>query len=330
MKLLVTGGLGFIGSNFIIHVLKNYNDFEIINLDAEIDGSNHDNLKDLEKSERYRFVKGNITNRKLLDEIIPDVDCVINFAAESHVDRSIADPNPFLISNFRGVFTILEALKDKKKKFIQISTDEVFGTIKEGSATEVTRFNPSSPYAATKASAELLINAYVVTYKIDAMITRCTNNYGPRQFFEKLIPKTISLSTNDKTIPIYGNGKSIRDWIYVDDHCKAIMLVLKNGKSGESYNISAVNEIYNLQVVSGILKILDKSEKLMKFVSSRPGEDTRYSLDSTKIRRELGWEPEISFDEGIKKTIEWYQTNKDWGADTSNEVFSETPWRNKD
>jgi dTDP-glucose 4,6-dehydratase len=330
MKLLVTGGLGFIGSNFIIHVLKNYNDFEIINLDAEIDGSNHDNLKDLEKSERYRFVKGNITNRKLLDEIIPDVDCVINFAAESHVDRSIADPNPFLISNFRGVFTILEALKDKKKKFIQISTDEVFGTIKEGSATEVTRFNPSSPYAATKASAELLINAYIVTYKIDAMITRCTNNYGPRQFFEKLIPKTISLSTNDKTIPIYGNGKSIRDWIYVDDHCKAIMLVLKNGKSGESYNISAVNEIYNLQVVSGILKILDKSEKLMKFVSSRPGEDTRYSLDSTKIRRELGWEPEISFDEGIKKTIEWYQTNKDWGADTSNEVFSETPWRNKD
>ena len=330
MKLLVTGGLGFIGSNFIIHVLKNYNDFEIINLDAEIDGSNHDNLKDLEKSERYRFVKGNITNRKLLDELIHQVDCVINFAAESHVDRSIADPNPFLISNFRGVFTILEALKDKKKKFIQISTDEVFGTIKEGSATEVTRFNPSSPYAATKASAELLINAYVVTYKIDAMITRCTNNYGPRQFFEKLIPKTISLSTNDKTIPIYGNGKSIRDWIYVDDHCKAIMLVLKNGKSGESYNISAVNEIDNLQVVSGILKILDKSEKLMKFVSSRPGEDTRYSLDSTKIHRELGWEPEISFDEGIKKTIEWYQTNKDWGADTSNEVFSETPWRNKD
>ena len=330
MKLLVTGGLGFIGSNFIIHVLKNYNDFEIINLDAEVVGSNHDNLKELEKSERYRFVKGNITNRKLLDELIPQVDCVINFAAESHVDRSIADPNPFLISNFRGVFTILEALKDKKKKFIQISTDEVFGTIKEGSATEVTRFNPSSPYAATKASAELLINAYIVTYKIDAMITRCTNNYGPRQFFEKLIPKTISLSTNDKTIPIYGNGKSIRDWIYVDDHCKAIMLVLKNGKSGESYNISAVNEIDNLQVVSGILKILDKSEKLMKFVLSRPGEDTRYSLDSTKIHRELGWEPEISFDEGIKKTIEWYQTNKDWGADTSNEVFSETPWRNKD
>ena len=329
MKLLVTGGLGFIGSNFIIHVLKNYNNFEIINLDAEVDGSNHDNLKELEKSERYRFVKGNITNRKLLDELIPQVDCVINFAAESHVDRSIVDPNPFLISNFRGVFTILEALKDRNKKFIQISTDEVFGTIKEGSATEFTRFNPSSPYAATKAAAELLINSYIVTYGVDAIITRCTNNYGPRQFFEKLIPKTISLGMNDKSIPIYGKGKSIRDWIFVEDHCKAIMLVLKNGVSGETYNISASNEIDNLQVVSDILKILVKSEKLMKFVASRPGEDTRYSLDSTKIRRELDWKPKVTFDEGIKKTIEWYQSNKDWGANTSNEVFDETPWKNK-
>jgi len=330
MKLLVTGGLGFIGSNFIIHVLKNYNDFEIINLDAEVDGSNHDNLKELEKSERYRFVKGNITNRKLLDELIPQVDCVINFAAESHVDRSIADPNPFLISNFRGVFTILEALKDRNKKFIQISTDEVFGTIKEGSATEFTRFNPSSPYAATKASAELLINAYVVTYKIDAIITRCTNNYGPRQFFEKLIPKAISLSINNKDIPIYGKGKSIRDWIFVEDHCEAIMSVLKNGVSGETYNISASNEIDNLQVVNSILKILDGAEELIKFVPSRPGEDTRYSLDSTKIRRELDWKPKVTFEEGIKRTIEWYQTNKEWGVNTSNKVFSETPWKNKD
>ena len=329
MKLLVTGGLGFIGSNFIIHVLKNYDDFEVINLDAEIEGSNHDNLKDIEKSERYRFVKGNITNKKLLDELIAKVDCVINFAAESHVDRSIVDPNPFLISNFRGVYTILETLKDKKRKFIQISTDEVFGTINEGSATEITRFNPSSPYAATKASAELLINSYIVTYGIDVIITRCTNNYGPHQFFEKLIPKTISLAMNDKSIPIYGNGKSIRDWIFVEDHCKAIMLVLKNGKSGETYNISASNEINNLQVVSEILKMLDKPQELIKFVESRPGEDTRYSLDSTKIQRELGWKPEISFDEGIKQTIEWYQTNKEWGASTPDEVFNENPWENK-
>lgn len=330
MKLLVTGGLGFIGSNFIIHVLKNYDDFEIINLDAEMDGSNHDNLLEIERSERYRFVKGNITNRKLLDELIPQVDCVVNFAAETHVDRSIADPNPFLISNFRGVFTILEALKENKKKFIQISTDEVFGTIKEDSATELTRFNPSSPYAATKASAELLINAYIVTYNIHAIITRCTNNYGPRQFFEKLIPKTISLSMNKKSIPVYGKGESIRDWIFVEDHCKAIMLVLKNGISGETYNISAINEIDNLQVVNSILKIVGGSQELIKFVASRPGEDTRYSLDSTKIRKELGWKPEVTFEEGIKKTIEWYKSNKEWGIDTANEVFSETPWKNKD
>ena len=330
MKLLVTGGLGFIGSNFIMHVLKKYTDFEIINLDAEIDGSNHDNLKDLEKSNLYRFVKGNITNRKLLDEIIPDVDCVINFAAESHVDRSIANPNPFLISNFRGVFTILEALKGKNKKFIQISTDEVFGTIKEGSATEITRFNPSSPYAATKASAELLINSYVITYKIDAMITRCTNNYGPRQFFEKLIPKTISLSSDDKTIPIYGNGKSIRDWIHVEDHCEAIMSVLRNGVSGETYNISASNEIDNLKVVKSILKILGKSEELLRFGQSRPGEDTRYSLDSTKIRKELNWKPKMNFEEGLEKTIEWYKSNKSWAKNISKEVFSDTPWKKQD
>ncbi len=330
MKLLVTGGLGFIGSNFIIHVLKNNDDFEIINLDAEVDGSNHDNLREIEKSEKYKFVKGNITNKKLLDELIDQVDCVINFAAESHVDRSIADPNPFLISNFRGVFTILETLKDKKKKFIQISTDEVFGTIKEGSATEVTRFNPSSPYSATKASAELLINAYIKTYNIDAIITRCTNNYGPRQFFEKLIPKTISLSINNKSIPIYGKGESVRDWVFVEDHCEAIMLILRNGISGETYNISASNEINNLEVVNSILKIIGSSEKLIKFVSSRPGEDTRYSLDSTKIRKELGWEPKVTFEEGIRKTVEWYKSNKEWCADTSNEVFSETPWKNKD
>ena len=254
MKLLVTGGLGFIGSNFIIHVLKKFDDIEVINLDAELDGSNHDNLKDFDNLERYKFVKGNITDRNLVDELISQSDCIVNFAAESHVDRSIADPNPFLISNFRGVFTILEVLKNRKKKFIQISTDEVFGTIKDGSATEFTRFNPSSPYAATKAAAELLINSYVVTYGIDSIITRCTNNYGPRQFFEKLIPKTISLSSDDKTIPIYGNGKSIRDWIHVEDHCEAIMSVLRNGVSGETYNISASNEIDNLKVVKSILK----------------------------------------------------------------------------
>ena len=330
MKLLVTGGLGFIGSNFIIHVLKKFDDIEVINLDAEFDGSNHDNLKDFDNLERYKFVKGNITNRNLVDELISQSDCIVNFAAESHVDRSIADPNPFLISNFRGVFTILEVLKNRKKKFIQISTDEVFGTIKDGRATEFTRFNPSSPYAATKAAAELLINSYVVTYGIDSIITRCTNNYGPRQFFEKLIPKTILLSSDDKTIPIYGNGKSIRDWIHVEDHCEAIMSVLRNGVSGETYNISASNEIDNLKVVKSILKILGKSEELLRFGQSRPGEDTRYSLDSTKIRKELNWKPKMNFEEGLEKTIEWYKSNKSWAKNISKEVFSDTPWKKQD
>jgi dTDP-glucose 4,6-dehydratase len=330
MKLLVTGGLGFIGSNFIIHVIKNFKDFEIINLDAETHGSNHDNLKDIDDSDKYTFVKGNITNKKLVEDLISQSDCVVNFAAETHVDRSIADPNPFLISNIRGVFTILEVLKNQKKRFVQISTDEVFGTIEEGSATELTRFNPSNPYAATKAAAELLINSYFITYDSDVIITRCTNNYGPRQFFEKLIPKTISLSRQNKQIPIYGNGKSVRDWIYVEDHCEAIMSVLQNGNKGEAYNISASNEIDNLEIVKKILEVLDKSEELIKFGQSRPGEDIRYSLDSTKIRRELDWKPKVTFEEGIKRTIEWYQTNKEWGANTSNKVFSETPWKNKD
>ena len=329
MKLLVTGGLGFIGSNFILKLLKESNNFEIINVDAELHGADKTNLSEIQNNEKYEFVKGNITNKRLMEELISKCDAVVNFAAESFVDRSIDNADPFLVSNIRGSFTILDIITKQKKRMVQISTDEVFGSLSTGTATEKSQLNPSNPYAATKAAAELLIKSYVSTHNSDVIITRCTNNYGPRQFFEKLIPKTISLGMNDKYIPIYGKGKSIRDWIFVEDHCKAIMLVLKNGVSGETYNISASNEIDNLQVVSDILKILVKSEKLMKFVASRPGEDTRYSLDSTKIRRELDWKPKVTFDEGIKKTIEWYQSNKDWGANTSNEVFDETPWKNK-
>ena len=329
MKLLITGGLGFIGSNFIQHIFKN-TDWEVTNVDAEFFGSSHHNLETVSDSKNYTFVKGNITNRKLMDDLISKCDCIVNFAAESHVDRSILDANPFLISNIRGVFTILDVLKERKKKLVQISTDEVFGTIVEGSATEKSCFNPSSPYSATKASAELLINAYITTYGLDVITTRCTNNYGPHQFVEKLIPKSIGLCRQDRKIPVYGTGKSIRDWIHVQDHCEAIMTVLEKGKSGESYNISASNEIDNLEIVKKILEVLDKSEELIKFGQSRPGEDIRYSLDSTKIRRELDWKPKVTFEEGIKRTIEWYQTNKEWGANTSNKVFSETPWKNKD
>jgi dTDP-glucose 4,6-dehydratase len=311
MKLLVTGGLGFIGSNFILDSLKNTN-YEILNVDAEFYGSNHYNLIEAENSEKYSFVKGDITDKKLIETLISDCDCVVNFAAESHVDRSIFDPTPFLNSNILGTFTILDIIKNQKKKLVHVSTDEVYGTILQGSATENTRFNPSSPYSATKASAELLINSYVKTYGVDAVITRCTNNYGPRQFNEKLIPKVIGLCNENKKIPVYGTGTSIRDWIHVEDHCKAIMLVLEKGTSGESYNISSSNEVSNLALVKKILQFLNKSEESIQFVEDRPGEDTRYSLDSSKIYQELGWIPMINFDEGLKKTIQWYISNKDW------------------
>ena len=311
MKLLVTGGLGFIGSNFILDTLRNTN-YEILNVDAEFYGSNHYNLIQIENSSKYSFVKGDITDKKLMETLISDCDCVVNFAAESHVDRSILDPSPFLNSNILGVFTILDIIKNQKKRLVHVSTDEVYGTILEGSATENTRFNPSSPYSATKASAELLINSYVKTYDVDAVITRCTNNYGPRQFNEKLIPKTIGLCNENKKIPVYGTGTSIRDWIHVEDHCKAIMLVLEKGITGESYNISSSNELSNLTLVTKILEILNKSEENIQFVENRAGEDTRYSLDSSKIYQELGWIPMINFNEGLKKTIQWYISNKDW------------------
>ena len=311
MKLLVTGGLGFIGSNFILDAIKNTN-FEILNVDGEFYGSNHYNLIEVENSQKYSFVKGNITDKKLMENLISECDCVVNFAAESHVDRSILDPTPFLNSNILGTFNILNIIKNQKKRLFHISTDEVYGTILEGSATEETRFNPSSPYSATKASAELLINSYVKTYDVDVVITRCTNNYGPRQFNEKLIPKTIGLCNENKKIPVYGTGTSIRDWIHVEDHCKAIMLVLQQGICGESYNISSSNEVNNLILVTKILEILNKSKENIQFVNDRPGEDTRYSLDSTKIHEKLGWKPKINFDEGLEKTIQWYISNKDW------------------
>ena len=311
MKLLVTGGLGFIGSNFILDALKNTN-YEILNVDAEFYGSNHYNLIEVENSSKYSFVKGDITDKNLIENLISECDCVVNFAAESHVDRSILDPSPFLNSNILGTFTILDIIKNQKKRLVHVSTDEVYGTILEGSATEKTRFNPSSPYSATKASAELLINSYVKTYGVDAVITRCTNNYGPRQFNEKLIPKAIGLCNENQKIPVYGTGASIRDWIHVEDHCKAIMLVLEKGKSGESYNISSSNEVNNLTLVTKILEFLNKSKENIQFVENRLGEDTRYSLDSSKIHRELGWTPKISFDEGLEKTVQWYISNKDW------------------
>jgi len=328
MKLLITGGLGFIGSNFIRKLLTENNDYEIINVDAELFGADHRNLSEIKNSEKYHFEKGNITNKRFMEEQITKCDAVINFAAESFVDRSINDANPFLVSNIRGAFTILDIITKQKKRMVQISTDEVFGSLSNGTATEMSKFNPSSPYAATKAAAELLVKSYSVTYDSDVIITRCTNNYGPRQFAEKLIPKTIILASQNRKIPIYGNGANIRDWIYVDDHCEAVLLALLNGKSGESYNISANNEIDNLTIVKKILNIMNKSENLIEFVEDRPGHDLRYSLDSTKISEQLEWKVKTSFEDGLRNTVEWYLNNPELLNTISSTVLDPTPWKN--
>ena len=325
MRLLVTGGLGFIGSNFILNTLKNNEKISITNIDAELLGSDHNNLLELKNSSNYHFVKGNITNRNLMEELIGNSDAVINFAAETFVDRSILDANQFLVSNIRGTYTILEILRKQKKRLVQISTDEVYGSLENGSATEDFRYNPSNPYAATKASAELLVNSYVKTYDLDCVITRCTNNYGPRQFYEKLIPKTIFLANQDKKIPIYGTGKNIRDWIFVDDHCESVYSVLLNGKSGESYNISSNNELDNTTIVKKILEIMNKSGNLIEFVDDRPGHDLRYSLDSSKIRKSLKWAEKTTFQEGLEKTIEWYL--KSDNQSITKESLNPTPWK---
>ena len=327
MKLLVTGGLGFIGSNFIIHILEN-TDYSIVNVDAEFYGSNHNNLANVKNSGNYQFMKGNINDHKLMKKLISECDIIVNFAAESFVDRSIANASPFVESNIKGVFIILDILKELKKRMIHISTDEVFGSLKEKSADENFQYNPSSPYAATKASAELLINSFVITHEVDCVISRCTNNYGPRQFPEKLIPKSIILASQNKKIPIYGNGKNVRDWIYVDDHCNAILKILLDGKSGQSYNISTNNEIDNTTIVKKILDIMDKSHDLIEFVEDRPGHDFRYSMNSTKIRNEFGWKEKTYFEEGIRNTVDWYLTHLDWWKNLSDKVLDPTPWKN--
>lgn len=328
MKLLVTGGLGFIGSNFIIYALKNHHNIKIRNIDAHLPGSNIDNIREIKNNKNFLTIRGNITNKKIIERLVSDSDAIINFAAESHVDRSIADPKPFIDSNIYGVYTLLEAIRKYKKRFIQISTDEVFGSLKSSSATEKYPYNPSSPYAASKASAESLVNSYHITYDSDVIVTRCTNNYGPRQSPEKLIPKSIFLAYKNKKIPIYGNGKNVRDWIYVLDHCDAILKILFKGKNGETYNISANNEIDNLTIVRNILKIMDKPDELIEFITDRPGHDFRYSLNSKKLRRELFWKPTYKFEEGLTRTIEWYLQNDEWFKQFSKHTFK-TFWKTR-
>jgi len=329
LKILVTGGLGFIGSNFILILKKRFPSWKITNLDAESFGSNKKNLNQIKKGKNYQYIKGNITNSNLIDKLISQNDFVINFAAESHVDRSINDPESFIKSNYVGMYTILEAIKKYKKTLIQISTDEVFGSLKKQTATENFPYNPSSPYASTKAAAELLVKSYVTTFGCKAIITRCTNNFGPRQSLEKLIPKIISLANKNKKIPIYGNGKNVRDWIFVEDHCNAILEILLKGKSGESYNISATNELDNLTIVNTILKIMKKPKNLIKFTKDRPGHDFRYSLDSSKIKKELKWKIKNNFEEGIKKTIEWYIQNPELVHNISINELTKAEWKTR-
>lgn len=314
MKILVTGGAGFIGSNFIHYMLKKYSDYQITNLDALTYAGNLENLKDIEKNQNYTFIKGNICDKNLVDKIVSDMDYVINFAAESHVDRSIKEPEIFIQSNIQGTQTLLNAARDHQiTKYIQISTDEVYGTLgKTGYFTETTPLSPNSPYSASKAGADLMVRAYHETFDLPINITRCSNNYGPYQFPEKLIPLMINNAQNNKPLPVYGDGKNIRDWLHVYDHCTAIDLVTHQGKTGEVYNIGGNNEQENINIVKLILKTLNKSEDLIKYVDDRLGHYRRYAIDSIKIQKELGWKPKYTFKEGIQETIQWYLNNQKW------------------
>lgn len=316
MRLLVTGGYGFIGSNFIIHMLKSHPELTIVNLDILTYAGNLENLKSLDQHDsRHRFVRGDIADREFVRSLLTEKpDAVINFAAESHVDRSIIDSSAFIKTNILGTQVLLDVCRDYGiSRFVQISTDEVYGSLgPEGAFTEQNQIAPNSPYAASKAAADLLVRSYHKTYGMNVVITRCSNNYGPFQFPEKLIPLMITNALQGKELPVYGDGLNIRDWIHVTDHCRAIEEILTKGVSGEVYNIGAGNEFANIAIVRLILKRLEKPESLIRFVEDRPGHDRRYAMDASKLKRELGWKPEISFQEGINQTIGWYMNNENW------------------
>jgi dTDP-glucose 4,6-dehydratase len=330
MKVLVTGGLGFIGSNFVKLMLAEHSDYELINVDKIGIGANPANLHSIENDKRYTFIKGDICNPQLMNRLIHQVDVIVNFAAETHVDRSISDPNIFLQNNTLGTFTILEAIRrhNHKARLLQVSTDEVYGEAIEGSFTESTAPKPSNPYSASKSAADMFALSYHKTFGLNVSITRCTNNFGKYQMPEKLIPKTVIRALRDLPIPIYGKGTNIRDWIYVQDHCEGISAVLEKGEAGEIYNISAGNELTNIQIVKKIMSILKKPESLITFVEDRPGHDVRYSLDSSKIREELGWKPKFSFEESLKATVQWYLENEHWWTPFATDVILHpTPWK---
>lgn len=328
-NILVTGGAGFIGSNFVRHMLNNY-DYNIVNLDSLTYAGNLENLKDIENYDNYTFVKESICNKESVDKLFKKykIDTVVNFAAESHVDRSITNPEIFIETNVLGTQNLLDIAKNNWKispddkysneykdgvKFLQVSTDEVYGALgKTGMFMETTPLSPNSPYSASKASADMLVRAYSNTFGLPINITRCSNNYGPYQFPEKLIPLMINNCQKDNKLPVYGDGMQIRDWLHVKDHCRAIDTVLHNGKNGEVYNIGGNNEKANIDIVKLIIANFNKNEDLIEYVADRPGHDRRYAIDNTKITTELGWKPSYTFEEGIKETIQWYVDNTEW------------------
>ncbi len=319
MKVLVTGGAGFIGSNFLHYMVNKYDDYNFVCLDALTYAGNYENLLDIARKKNFKFIKGDITDKDFIDKLFSEekFDWVINFAAESHVDNSIKNPNIFLTTNIIGTEVLMDAsLKYNVKRYHQISTDEVYGDLpldrKDLKFREDTPLHTSSPYSASKASADLLVLAYIRTYNLPATISRCSNNYGPYQFPEKLIPVVISKALKNEKIPVYGNGLNVRDWIHVHDHNTAVDLIMHKGKIGEIYNIGGNSEKTNIELVKLILKELNKEEELITFVEDRKGHDLRYAIDSSKIEKELGWKREYNFDTGIKDTITWYLQNQDW------------------
>ncbi len=312
MKILVTGGAGFIGSNFIRHILNRYPDYKITNLDKLTYAGNLDNLKDIENNENYKFIKGDICDKELVNELMPNIDIVVHFAAETHVDRSIKDPTAFIETDVKGTFLLLDAAKKNNiKKFIHISTDEVYGQVLKGSFKETDMLNPRNPYSASKAGADRLAYSFFCTYNLPVIITRSSNNYGPYQYPEKVMPLFITNLIENKKVPLYGDGLNVRDWIYVLDNVEAIDFIMHNGKIGEVYNIGGGNELTNIEMTKIILKEMEKDESNIEYVKDRPGHDRRYSIDCKKINS-LGWKPRFDFNEAMKETIKWYKDKEVW------------------
>lgn len=325
MKFLVTGGAGFIGSNFIQYILKQYPDDEVISLDALTYAGNLENLKEWEHNDRYRFVKGNITESLVVDELVSESDIVVHFAAESHVDRSILGPDVFIDTNIKGTFILLESARKYNKRFHHVSTDEVFGALgpDDPAFDEQTKYDPRSPYSASKASSDHLVRSYFHTYNLPVTISNCSNNYGPYHFPEKLIPLVITNLIEGKKVPVYGDGLQVRDWLYVEDHCSAIDRIIRKGKIGETYCIGGASERENIWIVKKIIELLGKDEHSVEYVKDRAGHDRRYAINFSKIKSELGWKPTVTLEEGLERTVDWFKRNEDWWKNIKSGEYEE-------